>query len=150
LAQTTTYQRQRLSQSSLLDEKIDKITEALPASYANKLKASQQISIETVTTIIDYIAAMKSEINLSDHYRKDLIEVLTRFSKYLDYKPFKDLTRDNIIAFLDTFRRPEAIDPQYKWIGTYNVYRIHLMRFFKWLYAPDIEHTKREKPKCYS
>jgi hypothetical protein len=40
------------------------------------------------------------ETNLADHYRKDLIEVLCRFSKYNDNKPFKDITRDNIITFL--------------------------------------------------
>ena len=35
----------------------------------------------------------------------------------------------------------------HKWIGTYNVYRIHLVRFFKWLYYPDIEPTARSKPQ---
>jgi integrase/predicted nucleic acid-binding Zn ribbon protein len=34
----------------------------------------------------------------------------------------------------------------HKWTGTYNVYRIHLLRFFKWLYYPDIEPGKRHKP----
>jgi hypothetical protein len=36
--------------------------------------------------------------------------------------------------------------PLHKWIGTYNVYRIQLMRFFKWLYSPDIEQKQRPKP----
>jgi hypothetical protein len=27
-----------------------------------------------------------------------------------------------------------------------NIYRIHLLRFFKWLHAPDIEPSKRPKP----
>jgi hypothetical protein len=31
----------------------------------------------------------------------------------------------------------------HKWIGTYNLFRIYLLRFFKWLYTPDIEHSKR-------
>jgi integrase len=35
----------------------------------------------------------------------------------------------------------------HKWIGTYNTYRIHLLRFFKWLYNPDIEPGKRTKPE---
>ena len=89
---------------------------------------------------------MKSEVNLSDHYRRDLIEVLSRFSKYNDNKSFKDLKRSDVIAFLETYRRTEAQDPLHKWIGTYNIYRIHLMRFFKWLYNPDIEPDKRPKP----
>src|ERR671919_1528050 len=28
----------------------------------------------------------------------------------------------------------------------YNLYRIHLIRFFKWLYSPDVEPDKRAKP----
>ena len=89
---------------------------------------------------------MKVETNLADHYRKDLIEVLCRFSKYNDNKPFKEITRDNIITFLETYRRTETQDPLHKWIGTYNIFRIHLLRFFKWLYSPDIEPDKRSKP----
>jgi hypothetical protein len=34
----------------------------------------------------------------------------------------------------------------HKWIGTYNLFRIHLLRFFKWLYYPDAEPGKRLKP----
>ena len=62
---------------------------------------------------------MKSEVNLSDHYRRDLIEVLSKFSKYNDNRPFKDLTRSNVIAFLDIYRRTEAQDPLHKWIVPY-------------------------------
>lgn len=82
--------------------------------------------------IIDYIAAMKIEINLSDNYRKDLIQLLSRFSRYCDNKPFKDFTRTDAIDFLETC--------------AYNIFRIHLIRFFKWLYFPDIEPSKRLKP----
>jgi integrase len=31
----------------------------------------------------------------------------------------------------------------HKWIGTYNLYRLTLSRFFKWLYYPNIEPDKR-------
>ena len=34
-----------------------------------------------------------------------------------------------------------------KWIGTYNLYGAHLLRFFKWLYSPNIEPDKRPKPE---
>jgi integrase len=89
---------------------------------------------------------MKSEVNLSDNYRKDLIALLSRFSKYNDNRPFSDLTRSDVIAFLDTYRKTETQDPMHKWIGTYNLFRVYLLRFFKWLYYPDIEPGKRPKP----
>jgi integrase len=129
--------------SPLLDRRIEEISAGISASYSLHLRSAGQ---NNVTVIIDYIVSMKSEVNLSDHYRRDLIEVLSKFSKYNDNKSFKDLKRSDVIAFLETFRRTETQDPLHKWIGTYNIYRIHLMRFFKWLYNPDIEPDKRPKP----
>jgi hypothetical protein len=82
---------------------------------------------------------MMTETNLSDNYRKGVIKLLYIFSKYNKDKPFRVVTREDILAFLDSFRRSEASDPMHKWIGTYNTYRIHLLRFFKWLYYPDVE-----------
>jgi integrase len=90
---------------------------------------------------------MRTETNLSDSYRRDNIKLLCTFSKYNDNKPFKTITREDIIAFLESFRRPEVTDPLHKWIGTYNLYLVILLRFFKWLYYPDIEPDKRPKPE---
>ena len=113
---------------------------------ASTTKRMYSISRDNAATIVQYLEAMKTEVNLSDHYRKDLIELLSRFSKYNDNIPFKDLTRVNILGFLDSHRKTETKDPLHKWVGTYNLFRIHLFRFFKWLYSPDIEPDKRAKP----
>ena len=56
------------------------------------------------------------------------------------------MTRNDIISFLESFRKTDAADPLHKWIGTYNIFRIYLLRFFKWLYSPDIAPAKRPKP----
>jgi hypothetical protein len=55
------------------------------------------------------------------------------------------LTRTDVLEFLDSFCKTETQDPLHKWIGTYNTFRMHLVRFFKWLYSPDIELSKRQK-----
>jgi integrase len=107
---------------------------------------------ENAMTIAKYITSMKTEVNLSDHYREDLIAVLSKLSIYIsgkkdNTKAFRLMTRQDIIAFLDSFRKPDCSDPLHKWIGTYNTYRMHLLRFFKWLYYPDIEPRKRPKPE---
>lgn len=92
---------------------------------------------------------MRVEINLSDPYRRDMIDVLTNLSKYHNHKDFKDLTREDILSFLDSFRKSEVVDPLHKWIGTYNLYRVYLQRFFKWLYSPEIDPTIRPKPSVF-
>ena len=37
-------------------------------------------------------------------------------------------------------------DPLHKWIGTYNLKRTILLRFFKWLHCPSAEPKKRKIP----
>jgi integrase/recombinase XerD len=125
-----------------LHGEIEDIAAGLANAWTNNLLLLPQ---EIATIIVDYIKAMKSEVNLSDYYRRDVIDVLIKLYKHAK-KSFKDLTRDDILLFLDSFRKPEEVDPLHKWIGTYNLYRIHLQRFIKWLYSPEVEHTKRSKP----
>ena len=89
---------------------------------------------------------MKTETNYTNHYGNDTIGVLCRFSKFHSNKPFKEVTRNDIINFLDSLRKTETQDPLHKWIGTYNVYRMYLFRFFKWLHSPSLEPSKRPNP----
>ena len=129
--------------SALLDRKIDECTAGLWASIRKQLHS---LSKDNAATIVKYIEIMKTEANPSDHYRKDLIVLLCLFSKHNNNAPFRDVTRDNVIRFLDSYRKTETQDPMHKWIGTYNLFLVHLTRFFKWLYSPDIEPDIRPKP----
>jgi integrase len=131
-----------LNTGNKIHKRIEEITEGLASAWTNNLLSLPE---EIAIVIVDYIKAMKSEVNLSDYYRRDLIDVLIKLYKYSN-KDFKNLTRDDILSFLDSFRKLEEVDPLHKWIGTYNLYRIHLQRFFKWLYSPEIEHKRRPKP----
>jgi integrase len=126
-----------------LDERIDTLTSELSGTYTKNLLYA---SGENAFTIIDYISAMKIEDNYSPDYRKDTIGSLCRFSKYHNNKPFKDITRDNIIEFLDSLRKSEVEDPLSKWVGTYNLVKIYLLRFFRWLQSPNVNHKDRPKP----
>ena len=143
---TTTRTKSRIINkeiSPVLDRKIDDICAGLQDSYANALRS---LSIEgNIVSIVNYIYALKTEINLALNYRRDLIRFLPRFSSNVN-KNFKDVSRDDIISILESFRKTETKDPMHKWIGTYNLYRIHLLRFFNWLYSPDLEPDKRPKP----
>jgi hypothetical protein len=48
---------------------------------------------------------MKTEINLSDNYRGVTIRLLVYITLQ---KPFNLITRDEILAFLDSLRKPSA------------------------------------------
>jgi integrase len=102
---------------------------------------------ENVLTICDYMSSLRSEINPSDNYRRDNIIMLCDLSIFFsNAKLFEEMTRKDLLSFLDSYRKAENVDPLHKWIGTYNLFRMQLMRFFKWLYYPDVEQKKRLKP----
>jgi hypothetical protein len=128
----------------LFDRKIDLITEGIDSFFATKLR---ELPRDDALIIVNYIISMKNEINLSDNYRKLNIYVLYKISKFFDYaKSYIEFVREDLLQYLDSLRRPEALDPLHKWIGTYNTYRTLFIRFFKWLYYTDIEPQKRPRP----
>jgi integrase len=132
------------SSDGLFDRKIDLITEGIDPFFGSKIR---ELSEDNALTIVNYILAMKNEINLSDGYRKLNIYVFYSASKFFNNrKTYKELTRDDVMQFLDSLRKTEESDPLHKWIGTYNIYRVLLIRFFKWLYYPDTEQKKGPKP----
>jgi integrase len=89
---------------------------------------------------------MQTETNLSEVYRVNIIHKLKQLAEYYNPKPFKEMTRQDILNFLDKIRKPENADPLHKWLGTYEITRIIFLRFFKWLHYPDTPEDKRPKP----
>jgi hypothetical protein len=134
------------------ERKIAIATEGLSSRCFNLLRNwVLPANEENALTICDYISSLNLEINPSECYRQNTIITLCNFSLFIKNanaksKLFKDVTREDVLSFLDSFRKIESIDPLHKWIGTYNLYRIQLIRFFKWLYSPNIEQKKRPKP----
>jgi endonuclease III-like uncharacterized protein len=140
---TTTTTMSTLS-DNLMITKMKSATEGLSYNCFNHLfNRVLPESRENALTICDYISSIKSEINPSDHYRRDTIILLCSLSTFFENtKPFKEITREDLLSFLDGCRKTESIDSLHKWIGTYNTYRMQLMRFFKWIYYPDVEQRK--------
>jgi integrase len=127
---------------ALFDMRVDTVTEGMIPYFTKTLK---KLPYENAQTIVNFVMALNTEINPSKNYRTSIVNVLCRLSKYKG-KNFNDKTRQDILDFLDSYRKPEASDPLHKWIGTYNLFRIILVKFFKWFYSPDIESDKRPKP----
>src|SRR6266487_3870452 len=109
---------------------IDTVTEGLDTYLRKQLK--EQVSIENSGIISDYALVQKTK-NLSENYRSTTLSIIILFCKAVHNKPFSKLTRDAILSYLDSLRKPEGIDPLHKWIGSYNLRRECLAKFFKWL-----------------
>ena len=94
------------------------------------------IKQETVTNdnanvVTDYLQAMQIETNSSKNYTRLNKSILTSLSQFHRDKPFSNMKRNDIVAFLNSFRKSDVEDPMHKWIGTYNIYLIGIIRFFK-------------------
>jgi len=132
------------------DRKLEFVTAGLTKEHSNLL---QKIPREDALTLMDYMISLNAEVNPSVNYRKDIIKCLTKFIAFCRSNSYisnvqilKQLERKDVLAFLDSLKKSESTDPLHKWIGTYNLYRVHLIRFFKWLHNPDLEPDKRIKP----
>jgi len=79
-----------------------------------------QKSPRNVKVICDYIIAEQNEINIKESTKEGKIKCLVRFSTYLNHKSFSTISKQGIIDYLTSLKKPESTDPQHKSIGTYN------------------------------
>jgi len=128
----------------ILDRKIDFATAGVH-SYIDRY-LTENVSPRNALTVAEYILEMKTENNLSDNYRATTIELLSILSKFHNNKSFFLMTRDDIIGYLDSLRKSDVSDPLHKRIGTYNLRRTMLLRFFKWLHYPGDTPRARRIP----
>ncbi len=69
------------------------------------------------------------------------------FQTFIRINPL-ELTKQDILSYLNNLRKPSTKDPSNKWIGTYNGRQMILLKFFKWLYYPGDDYRKRSTPAC--
>ena len=125
-----------------LDRKIILATEGFTTTKYCELvlRDRTRLSKENALKVCDYIIDMKREINPSLNTIRTTIQFFSGLCKCVcvdhnnnKQKRFEEMTRDDILLFLDQCRKLEDDDPMHKWINTYNSKRSVLFRFFKWL-----------------
>lgn len=132
-----------------LEREIDSITRNLSKPYFNKiLKDLLNSNFTNVKIIVDYILTEQTEINIKDSTKESKIKTLVWLSNFHNNKSFNNLTKQDILEYLNNSRKTTIEDPSNKWIGTYNGRQIMLSKFFKWLYYPNEDFRKRLTPTC--
>jgi integrase family protein with SAM-like domain len=98
--------------------------------------------------IVNYVKAMMAEFDPTKKTKKALTQQLILLSKHWKHqKSFKDMTRDDILSYLNSCRQPEEMDPLHQWKGSYNVRLVAFKKFFRWLYYPNLSRKERIKAK---
>jgi hypothetical protein len=73
--------------------------------------------------------------------------VLVYLSRFLHHKPFKEMVKEDLIAYLNSLRKSEEEDPLHSLIGPYYNRVLAFTWFFRWLYNPDEPETARKEPQ---
>jgi hypothetical protein len=132
-------------QQQLLERKIESVTADLKPAFIKIL--SNEMSHDNALTVCNYIMAMKTEINPSVQYRHVTIQALYYLARFHKHQiPYAKMTRDDVIMYLNSLHKPESVDSQHKFKGTYNFRRICFLRFFKWVHSPDVPPGTRPIP----
>jgi hypothetical protein len=124
---TATDSNRNCDYQSIVNRKIDLATACLPSFIFKDI--TQNVSPENALSIVEYLLAMKIETNISDSYRMNTINTLSLFSKFSKNKPFTQMSREDVLLYLDSSRKDETLDPLHKWIGSYNLRRVILARY---------------------
>jgi integrase/recombinase XerD len=158
IAEIITTSEPAVLNDEMLERRITLATECFTRKFPELvLRDRNRLSKENAMTVCEYIIAMKREINPRYNYVRYTIQFLSETSRTVGInKKFIDMTRDDILSYLDKSRKPEDEDPLHKWIGSYNIRCVILFRFFKWLYYPNISNPKKRnelssqenRPEC--
>lgn len=64
-------------------------------------------------------------------------------------KTFYEMTKEDLLDYLNSLRKPSSLDPSHKSIRTWNSRQMLFLKFFRWLYNPnEPDLRKRETPDC--
>jgi integrase/recombinase XerD len=136
--------RPRAKSRDNIEQKIREATEPMPRSCYKKLV---RLGNGNGVIIANYLIKYKLEASkgVEDSTRVTVCNNLGVFARKVN-KPFKKVTRQDVLLFLNGLKKSKAKDPRQKWRGTYKLYSFYIVQFFKWLYHPDDPPTRRKTP----
>jgi integrase len=147
---TSSLNSATVSTPSQLDGVIDSITQGMSRKALNtRLKMLCRISPSNASTICEHILSEQTERNIKISTAENKVKALLWLTRFLKQKLFEQMTKQDILSYLNSLRKPQEVDPQQKWIGSYNNRLRVYIKFFKWLYNKDeSDHRKRISPPC--
>jgi hypothetical protein len=133
-----------------LERKINSITEHQRAYIRSIFLKMVQFNPTKAATLYDFLMAQQNELNIKESTKESTIKRIIWLSTDLNHKTFNEITKDDILAYLNSrVKKPASVDQTHKWICTYNGTQMVFSSFFRWLTNPDEPDTrKRITPPC--
>jgi len=83
----------------------------LASGYCRRLNLCE----DNAPVIANYLKALANEIHLSDNYKRMNLTTLVYLSRFHSNKQFKQMTKDDILLYLNSSRKNDAADPLHRW-----------------------------------
>src|ERR671919_2727410 len=145
----TTMKTYPENQEANLDKTIDSLTASSLPYYNSIFKQLAKSNPKNAQIVCDFITMEYNEQNMKLGTRLVHIKIICSFLKYLRYKDFQQITKTDVLLYLNSLRKTESADPTHKWIGTFNTRQMVLSKFFRWLYNQnEPDHDKWLTPPC--
>lgn len=100
-------ERQNVRQKQELKQEEDEFGLGLALGYCRRLKTTEN----NTSVIVAYLKALDREIHLSDNYKRINLTTLVYLSRFHSNKNFKEMTKNDIILYLNSLRKNETVDP---------------------------------------
>ena len=100
------------------------------------------VDVSLVNEFYEYL----KEIGTMENYQNQNLKQIINFAKYLGVeKTLYDVkTKEEIVSFQKMKIKESNLDPDKKWITTWNDYLWRIKYFFRWLYNYRLKGKRRE------
>ncbi len=121
----------------------------MPAKLTTTIDSISSIpNLANSALVYDFYQYMKS-IGTSENYQNVNLKIMIYFGRFLG--PTADFhsiqKKEQVLSFLDTRTKDPEIDPDKRWIRTWNDYLQRLKYFFRWPYNKREREVKGFKSK---
>ena len=91
----------------------------------------------------EFLLYMKNNGSSERHQNNNLTVMIEFSNNFGSNSSFYDInSKEQILSFLDTKIKDSSIDPEKRWITSWNHYLVRIKLFFRWLYNKDKEIDK--------
>jgi integrase/recombinase XerD len=117
------------------------IESIMPSSLATVIGwIDKSIPNEENRSLVHKFVEFMKGTDTSEKYQRVNLIVVIRFARFLgpDHRLSDVKKQEEIVVFLDTLRKDKSIDPDKKWIRTWNDYLQRIKYFMRWYHNPGI------------
>jgi hypothetical protein len=129
-------------------EAFDWLIDSISRDFSRKSISSRPKAFarksRNAATICEYILAEQTGHNINASTAESKVKSMLWLSKYLNDKALEEMTKQDILSYLNSLRQPTSTDPSQKWIGSYNNRLRYYATFFRSLYNKEDPDPGRE------